>query len=791
MYDSPSHEDYDASSPGAGPSRLRPNQPKAVKKESNLDASNNDPEECMRVLTEVFGHNSFKGKQKEIIEAAYMGKDVLVVAPTGMGKSLCFQVPAIADKRGISIVVSPLLALMQNQIDYLCQKNIEVASLSSQVAYRQQQEVIRQLQLYDAPIKLLYITPERLCTADFTELLDKIYENHNFNRLVVDEAHCISEWGHDFRAEYRRIGKIRERYPNVPIMALTATATDAVRQDIILSLGLDKNRLFIALHPFNRANLFYEARYLSNPQPQNQMKDIFEYITSLYQRRGKASSGLIYCRYRKTCDELSEFLRGRGLNARPYHRGIPSATLEKTLKGWTNCEAGEPGAIDLVIATIAFGMGIDKGDVRYIIHYDLPKSLEGYYQETGRAGRDGFPSKCILYYSREDAIRVKQFVHSSNSARMRDDDEAPTPTQRASNSLQSLIELVEDVTTCRHVSICRYFGEKIDETDANALKTYCDRMCDVCKYPEKTKLRFKGLSSSQDARQNIPVRQSHPSTHSAHGSSKDHNTNDFVKRSGRDGLQSGNSFGGQKRAGSTITDGAPKKLKVGLVPALVTKPFSSTSGLSKPFKAPTFVGAKAPVMKGSRTPSIVYPPSRPAPKLHTEVQSRRSPSPQDLSLDMDTLEEEPVDEEEVSPSLDLPLVNLLWEADFSAKVSPGERKQQFESLRRSLHRTLVLPFDSDQFWSKVLLSTSTLDETQRNEIVFSTATELELSAISLSSTLDGYNSRIRCIKDDIKKLSDVQVWDSDDGDLEDVQDIIKYLRRAASSKKNKGKRTAR
>ncbi|TFY83193.1 hypothetical protein EWM64_g815 [Hericium alpestre] len=238
-----------------------------------------------RLIVIIFGFSEYKGKQKEIFDAAMLGADVLVVAPTGMGKSLCFQVPAIADDHGVTVVVSPLLALMKN-------------------------------------LKLFKVTPEKLCTKDFMKLLTQVYDRDELNRLVVDEAHCISEWGHDFRAEYRQLGLFRRKFPGVPIMALTASATALVQDDILKSLRMEQDHLYKVVHPFNRPNLFYEIRYHAMTNADAQMEDIYNYINGLHRKRGRPSSGIVYCRMRVTCDGLSDYLRRRGLSARPYHRGI-------------------------------------------------------------------------------------------------------------------------------------------------------------------------------------------------------------------------------------------------------------------------------------------------------------------------------------------------------------------------------------------------------------------------------------------------------------------------------------
>ncbi|EJT98732.1 ATP-dependent DNA helicase [Dacryopinax primogenitus] len=447
--------------------------------------------DCHRVLTHTFGYTAYKGRQKEIVEAAVRGADVLVVAPTGMGKSLCFQIPAIADQFGVSIVVSPLLALMSNQVTTLREKGVNVASLCSDTSQAEKSRITKDLSSGHPRIRLLYITPEKLASAEFSKLMMKVYDNRQVMRLIVDEAHCITEWGWDFRPEYRTLGNFRQKYPEVPIMALTASATAAVQDDIVSSLKMSSEHLLRVVHPFNRKNLFYEIKFVANTEPHLIMQDLVDYILKLTERRGRASCGIIYCRARAACDQVAGFLRRKGITAKPYHRGVSPKVLATTLQEWLDDK------VEVVVATVAFGMGIDKPDVRYILHYDLPKSFEGYYQETGRAGRDGSASKCILYYSIEDARRAMFLVQQDLQKRIKGANKTATPSQRAPKSLELLIRMAENIKTCRHVSICRYFGESIDDKDRDVLKTYCDKMCDVCKHPEKVRQRIQDLASDE------------------------------------------------------------------------------------------------------------------------------------------------------------------------------------------------------------------------------------------------------------------------------------------------------
>ncbi|KAF8311027.1 P-loop containing nucleoside triphosphate hydrolase protein [Cantharellus anzutake] len=362
---------------------------------------------------------------------------------------------------------------MKDQVAKLRACGIDAYSLTSETPTAEKNEIMTGLESGPAFITLLYITPEKLMVGSFMGLLTPLNRRGKLKRLVIDEAHCISEWGHDFREEFRMLGRFRDHFPNVPISALTASATPAVRSDIKKTLQMSEEHLFSIVYPFNRDNLFYEVRPIPSMPQEAQFELIHAYVHSLTERRGRPSSGIVYARARATCDELSKYLRRKGLAARPYHRGVPRPRLDLTLQEWLDGD----GSCDVVCCTVAFGMGIDKADVRYVIHFDLPKSFEGYYQETGRAGRDGEPAKCILYYSREEAVKIRHFVKKSQAVRTW---RGPEPSQRAPNSVEALISYAENTGICRHVLICQYFGEVIDFQDKDLVKVaYCDKMCDV------------------------------------------------------------------------------------------------------------------------------------------------------------------------------------------------------------------------------------------------------------------------------------------------------------------------
>ncbi|KAF9878924.1 RecQ family ATP-dependent DNA helicase [Colletotrichum karsti] len=413
-------------------------------------------------LRRQFKKSSFRPQQREIIVAALDGKDVFVQAATSFGKSLCFQLPACID-HGITVVVSPLLSLMMNQVEALRLAGIDASSLNSNTPPRERDRINQDLASGHPRIRLLYVTPE-LCSGDsFRKRLKLVHEQCELSRIAVDEAHCISEWGHDFRKDFKRLSWFRETFPSVPIMCLTATANPVVRQDLLKTLGLleQPDRLQSFVMSAHRPNLHIEIRYTKD-QDDNRLSDFLAWIRSVYDRRREEPrkseleaagervdnvSGIIYTISRDECESLAGQLSNEGVGARPFHAKLTKETNEQTLARWVN---NEPG-YDVIVATTAFGMGIDKNDVRFVVHWRLPKSFEGYYQEAGRAGRDGNASFCFLYYSREDLQRVQSMIRKGN----RDGSNWEAQAKR----LQKLALYCEDTTCCRHAQICKYFGE--------------------------------------------------------------------------------------------------------------------------------------------------------------------------------------------------------------------------------------------------------------------------------------------------------------------------------------------
>ncbi|HOX59440.1 MAG TPA: DNA helicase RecQ [Candidatus Paceibacterota bacterium] len=381
--------------------------------------------QLLPLLKEYFGFRSFRPLQEEIIRDVLAGKDVFALLPTGGGKSLCFQLPAMA-RPGLTVVVSPLIALMKDQVDALQASGVPATFLNSSLAAGESRA--RLCGLHAGQYRLLYVAPERLmlsgCLADLRQW--------GVNLLAVDEAHCISEWGHDFRPEYRQLAGLRQLFPAVPMMALTATATERVRKDIVTLLKLREPGCYVA--SFNRPNLTY--RVIAKQKPLQQV------LGFLRGRPGE--SGIVYCQSRKTSESVARRLEERGVKARPYHAGL--TTKERT----EHQELFLRDEVRVICATIAFGMGINKPNVRFVVHYDLPKNIEGYYQETGRAGRDGLPSECVLLFSAGDVIKLRRFI-----------DEKPDPKERniAHEQLRQMVHYAES-GGCRRGELLGYFGEK-------------------------------------------------------------------------------------------------------------------------------------------------------------------------------------------------------------------------------------------------------------------------------------------------------------------------------------------
>jgi ATP-dependent DNA helicase RecQ len=416
-----------------------------------LVALKSDSPNLRPLLKQYFGFTSFRPLQEEIIRDSLAGKDVFALLPTGGGKSLCFQLPALA-RGGLTIVVSPLIALMKDQVDALQASGIAATFLNSSLTQDESKKRLRGL--HNGEFKLLYVAPERLMLSGFLADLQK----WSVQLIAIDEAHCISEWGHDFRPEYRQISGLRKLFPDVPFMALTATATGRVREDIVTHLKLREPKCYVA--SFNRPNLTY--RVLAKNKPFDQL---FEFL-----RARPKESGIVYCLSRKATESVAERLNENGIKAKPYHAGLTPKERSSHQELFLRDD------VRVVCATIAFGMGINKPNVRFVVHYDLPKNIEGYYQETGRAGRDGLPGECVLLFSAGDAVKQTAFI-----------DEKPNPQERqiAREQLQQMVHYAE-CASCRRSELLAYFGEEFSVESCGA--------CDNCLSPRAT---FDGTLAAQ------------------------------------------------------------------------------------------------------------------------------------------------------------------------------------------------------------------------------------------------------------------------------------------------------
>jgi len=401
-------------------------------------------------LKRFFGYDKFKGEQEDVILSVMEGNDTFVIMPTGGGKSLCYQLPALLSN-GTAIIISPLIALMKNQVDSIRSFGTDdgiAHFLNSSLSKAQSMQV--KTDIKDGKTKLLYVAPESLTKQENIEFFRDIMVSF----VAVDEAHCISEWGHDFRPEYRRIKEmIKALNQSIPIIALTATATPKVQQDIIKNLRMTDAKVFKS--SFNRPNLYYEVR-----PKKNVAKEIIQFI-----KKNSGKSGIIYCLSRKKVEEIAETLQVNGIKALPYHAGMDAAMRTSTQDAFLMED------IDVIVATIAFGMGIDKPDVRFVIHHDIPKSLEGYYQETGRSGRDGGEGKCIAFYSYKDIEKLENFMQGK-------------PVSEQEIGKQLLLETVSyaETSVCRRKYLLHYFGEVYEEDNCSA--------CDNCLNP-KDKFEIK------------------------------------------------------------------------------------------------------------------------------------------------------------------------------------------------------------------------------------------------------------------------------------------------------------
>ncbi len=394
------------------------------------------PTALAAALKRHFGFDSFRSGQQEVVRDILRGRDLLAIMPTGGGKSLCFQLPALL-RPGVCIVISPLIALMQDQVRLLHDNGIEATFINSSL---ERSEVSRRLaRLARGEIKLLYLAPERLLQTEFEgDVLPRLHASLGISALVVDEAHCVSDWGHDFRPEYRQLHRIRTRFANVPIAAFTATATERVRQDIVQQLALREPRIHVA--SFNRPNLYYAVR----PKTRATYPELLEHA------RRDGGTGIVYCLSRKRVDELAGQLQGDGIRALPYHAGLDARTRRDNQEAFIRDDA------QVIVATIAFGMGINKPDVRWVVHYDLPKTLEGYYQESGRAGRDGERARCILYFGAGD-IRTAEHIIAQKVDPVTF--EPLADEQRvARQQLRQVLNYAES-GECRRAVQLRYFGE--------------------------------------------------------------------------------------------------------------------------------------------------------------------------------------------------------------------------------------------------------------------------------------------------------------------------------------------
>jgi len=411
-------------------------------------------QKALQILKSVFGYGSYRPRQEEVISELLGGKDVLVLMPTGGGKSLCYQIPAMV-RHGTAIIISPLISLMENQVSALLQSGVKAAFLNSSLDIDEGRLV--ENQLIDGALDLLYVAPERLMRPGFLSLLGQT----EIALFAIDEAHCVSQWGHDFRRDYLNLSILHERFPEVPRIALTATADEATRAEIITRLGLEKAKVIIT--GFDRPNIRYSIALKDSPKEQ-----LLRFIEDGHSEE----AGIVYCLSRKKVDSTARWLKEKGLKALAYHAGLSTEIRSRNQRRFLTEES------IIIVATIAFGLGIDKPDVRFVAHLDLPKSIEAYYQETGRAGRDGLPAEAWMVYGLQDIVMMRRMIEGSEA------DE--TRKRIEHHKLNALVGMAE-ITTCRRQALLRYLGESAPDHCGN---------CDTCLYPVKT---WDGTIAAQKA----------------------------------------------------------------------------------------------------------------------------------------------------------------------------------------------------------------------------------------------------------------------------------------------------